>query len=111
MSGLAFLYVVETGWGENIALLATISAEEGRFQQTLVTHRRRFSPTLAPWRMTALIATTIDTMTTTITSRAAIMEPKNRAASTSPITADAINSAASPALSRQNRRSGGERIS
>src|SRR5436309_10587509 len=29
MSGLAFLYVVETGWGENIALLATISAEEG----------------------------------------------------------------------------------
>ena len=29
VSGLAFLYVVETGWGENIALLATISAEEG----------------------------------------------------------------------------------
>src|SRR3989442_14365149 len=61
--------------------------------------------------MTALIATTIDTMTTTITSRAAIMEPKNRAASTSPITADAINRAASPALSRQNRPGGGERIS
>src|SRR5439155_3372529 len=29
----------------------------GSFQQSLVTHRRRFSPTLAPWRMTALIAT------------------------------------------------------
>ena len=61
--------------------------------------------------MTALIATTTDTMTTRITSKAAIMEPKNRAASTSPITADAINSAASPALSCQNRRGGGERIS
>ncbi len=36
------------------------------------------------------------------------MDPKNRAASTSPITADAINSAASPALSCQNRRGGGE---
>ena len=29
MSGLAFLYVVETGWRENIALLATMCAEEG----------------------------------------------------------------------------------
>jgi len=81
------------------------------FQPSLATYRRRFSRTLAAWRMTALIATPIDTMTTRITSRAAIMEPKNRAASTSPITADAINSAASPALSRQNRCGGGERIS
>src|SRR5438094_4938209 len=43
---------------------------------------------LATWRTTALIATTIDTMITTITSRAAIMEPENRAASTNPTTAD-----------------------
>src|SRR5438132_5686883 len=84
---------------------------EGDFQQSLATYRCRFSRILAAWRMTALIATTTDTMTTRITSKAAIMEPKNRAASTSPITADAINRAASPALSRQNRRGGGERIS
>src|SRR5438128_9155392 len=81
------------------------------FQPSLATYRCRFSRILAAWRMTALIATTTDTMTTRITSKAAIMEPKNRAASTSPITADAINRAASPALSRQNRRGGGERIS
>src|SRR5438552_2308195 len=98
---------------QDIGLLATC-AEKGRedsLQHSLATYRRRLSRTLAAWRMTALIATTTDTMTTRITSRAAIMEPKNRAASTSPITADAINSAASPALSCQNRRGGGERIS
>src|SRR5881396_3441908 len=108
------LYVVETEWGENIALLATMCAEEGGeatfsipWQHTdVVCH-----VILAKWRTTAMIAATTDTMSTRITSRAAIMEPKNRAASTSPITADAINSAASPALSCQNRRGGGERIS
>src|SRR5437016_11566406 len=96
-----------------IGLLATC-AEKGRedsHQHSLATYRRHLARTLTAWRMTALIATTTDTMTTRITSKAAIMEPKNRAASTSPITADAINRAASPALSRQNRRGGGERIS
>src|SRR5438094_6887710 len=84
---------------QGIGLLATC-AEKGRedsLQHSLATYRRRLSRTLAAWRMTALIAATTDTMSTRITSREAITEPKNRAASTSPIT-DAINSAASPAL-------------
>src|SRR5438876_10515171 len=51
---------------------------------------------LATWRTTALIAATTDTMSTRITSREAITEPKNRAASTSPITADAIKPNAVP---------------
>src|SRR6266571_4613290 len=96
-----------------IGLLATCAEKrrEDSLQHSLATYRRHLARTLAALRMTALIATTTDTMTTRITSRAAIMEPKNRAASTSPITAAAINSAASPALSCQNRRGGGERIS
>src|SRR5207245_3737666 len=88
-----FCTSLRQGGERTLRCLRRFLQRRGSFQQSLVTHRRRFSPTLAPWRMTALIATTIDTMTTTITSRAAIMEPKNRAPSTSPITADAINRA------------------
>src|SRR6266704_4411782 len=105
-----FCTSLRQGGERTLRCLRRFLQRRGSFQQSLVTNRRRFSPTLAPWRMTALIATTIDTMTTTITSRAAIMEPKNRAASTNPTTADAINPVASAALSLQNRR-GGERIS
>src|SRR5438132_11959762 len=76
---------------------------EGDFQQSLATYRCRFSRILAAWRMTTLIATTTDTMTTRITSKAAIMEPKNRAASTSPITAEGQSGFEPPKPTRWRR--------
>ena len=76
------LYVVETEWGENIAVLATMSVE-GRGKATFSIPWRHTDVVchviLATWRTTALIAATTDTMSTRITSREAITEPKNRA--------------------------------
>src|SRR2546427_9273302 len=85
------LYVVETVGREHCAACDDFCRGGGAFSTT---HRRRFSRTLAPWRMTALIATITDTITTRITSSAAIIEPKNSATSKNPTTAAAINSAA-----------------